>query len=262
MTKLCKTCYCTWGRQPSLVPRLFSRKRAWVRGWRRPPGAGEEEWGGGGGGGGVALTFEYLVRTVLCPDDLLWLSQQTKPFQTTSASFPPPAMSLFCWYFWVPGPYGVVSRGPSMTFSTNEAISNYIRLLSSASNVVVLLVLLSTWSVRCCVQRTFYDFLNKRSHFKLNPPPFLRQQCRCFVQLTVKVGSHEGTCCRDMSRGRMRCSHEGACCGDRFLEVFTRRVLSQGHVLISFSDWFIFRSVAGTCRMNSSHEATLRLTRV
>ena len=33
----------------------------------------------------------------------------------------------------------------------------------------------------------------------------------------------------------MRCSHEGACCGDRFLEVFTRRVLSQGHVVISFS---------------------------
>ena len=60
----------------------------------------------------------------------------------------------------------------------------------------------------------------------------------------------------------MRCSHEGACCGDRFLEVFTRRVLSQGHVVISFSDWFIFRSVAGTCRMNSSHEATLRLTGV
>ena len=58
----------------------------------------------------------------------------------------------------------------------------------------------------------------------------------------------------------MRCSHEGACCGDRFLEVFTRRVLSQGHVVISFSDWFIFRSVAGTCRMNSSHEATLRVT--
>ena len=57
----------------------------------------------------------------------------------------------------------------------------------------------------------------------------------------------------------LRCSHEGACCGDRFLEVFTRRVLSQGHVVISFSDWFIFRSVAGTCRMNSSHEATLRL---
>ena len=58
----------------------------------------------------------------------------------------------------------------------------------------------------------------------------------------------------------MRCSHEGACCGDRFLGVFTQRVLSQGHVVISFSDWFIFRSVAGTCRMNSSHEATLRLT--
>ena len=57
----------------------------------------------------------------------------------------------------------------------------------------------------------------------------------------------------------MRCSHEGACYGDRFLEVFTRRVLSQGHVVISFSDWFIFRSVAGTCRTNSSHEATLRL---
>ena len=60
----------------------------------------------------------------------------------------------------------------------------------------------------------------------------------------------------------MRSSHGGACCGDRFLEVFTRRVLSQGHVVISFSDWFIFRSVAGTCRMNSSHEATLRLTGV
>ena len=28
----------------------------------------------------------------------------------------------------------------------------------------------------------------------------------------------------------MRCSHEGACCGDRFLEVFTRRVLSQRQV--------------------------------
>ena len=32
----------------------------------------------------------------------------------------------------------------------------------------------------------------------------------------------------------MRCSQEGACCGDRFLEVFTRRVLSQGHVVICF----------------------------
>ena len=60
----------------------------------------------------------------------------------------------------------------------------------------------------------------------------------------------------------MRCSHEGACCGDRCLEVFARMVLSQGHVVISFSDWFIFRSVAGTCRMNSSHGATLPLTGV
>ena len=44
----------------------------------------------------------------------------------------------------------------------------------------------------------------------------------------LKVGSHEGTCCRDMSRGRISYAvHEGACCGDRFLEVFTRRVLSH-----------------------------------
>ena len=42
----------------------------------------------------------------------------------------------------------------------------------------------------------------------------------------------------------MRCSHEGVCCGDRFLEVFTRRVLSQGHIVISFSDWFTFSEVS------------------
>ena len=53
----------------------------------------------------------------------------------------------------------------------------------------------------------------------------------------------------------MHCSHEGACCGDRFLEMYTWRVLSQGHVVISFSDWIIFRSIAGTYRINSSHEA-------
>ena len=52
----------------------------------------------------------------------------------------------------------------------------------------------------------------------------------------------------------MRCSHEGARCGDRFLEVFTRRVLSQGHVVISFSDWFIFLK----CRGNMLHEQFTR----
>ena len=43
----------------------------------------------------------------------------------------------------------------------------------------------------------------------------------------------------------MRCSLEGACCGDRFLEVLTRRVLSQGHIVISFSEWFIFLKCRG-----------------
>ena len=52
----------------------------------------------------------------------------------------------------------------------------------------------------------------------------------------------------------MRCSHEGACCGDRFLEVFTRRVLSQGHIVISFSDWFIFMK----CRGDMLHEQFTR----
>ena len=46
----------------------------------------------------------------------------------------------------------------------------------------------------------------------------------------------------------MRFSHEGACCGDWFLEVFTRRVLSQGHVVISFSD----------CRADMLHEKFTR----
>ena len=75
-------------KEKSLGTRLTSPSWGW--------GGGMGGGGGGGGGGVVALTFEYLVRTVLCPEDLLWLSQQTKPFQTTSASFPPPAMSLFC----------------------------------------------------------------------------------------------------------------------------------------------------------------------
>ena len=48
----------------------------------------------------------------------------------------------------------------------------------------------------------------------------------------------------------MRCSLEGACCGDRFLEVFTRRVLSQGHIVISCSEWFIFLK----CRWDMLHE--------
>ena len=52
----------------------------------------------------------------------------------------------------------------------------------------------------------------------------------------------------------MRCSDEGACCGDRFLEVFTWRVLSQGHIVNSFSDWFIFLN----CREDLSHEQFTR----
>ena len=58
----------------------------------------------------------------------------------------------------------------------------------------------------------------------------------------------------------MRCSHEGSCCGDRFLEVFARRVLSQGHVVISFSDWFIawFIGLLVKCRGDISHEQFTR----
>ena len=55
--------------------------------------------------------------------------------------------------------------------------------------------------------------------------------------------------------GTLRSAHTrghvaGACCGDRFLEVFTRRVLSQGHIVISFSEWFIFLKCCG----EMSHE--------
>ena len=104
-----------------------------------------------------------------------------------------------------------------------------------------------TSSTRCYVERP-----------KIGPD---RDPTRIKQHTRLKVGSHEGTCCRDMSRGRilravhtqghvagisfLKCSHGGSCRRD-----------------MSFSDWFIFRSVAGTCRMNSSHEATLRLTGV
>ena len=52
----------------------------------------------------------------------------------------------------------------------------------------------------------------------------------------------------------MRCSHEGACGGDRFLEVFARRVLLQGHMVISFSDWLIFLK----CHRDMLHEQFTR----
>ena len=58
----------------------------------------------------------------------------------------------------------------------------------------------------------------------------------------LKVGTHEGTCCRDMSRGRISCAvhKKGHVAGTGFLKV----------------SGLFFSSVAGTCCMNSSHEAT------
>ena len=61
---------------------------------------------------------------------------------------------------------------------------------------------------------------------------------------------HVAGTCRGKGKNFMLCSLEGACCGDRFLEEFKRRVLSQGHIVISFSEWFIFLK----CRGDMLHE--------
>ena len=93
--------------------------------------------------------------------------------------------------------------------------------------------------------------------------PRLLQSRRNFPS-PLKGGTHEGTCCSDMSReriscavhtkghaagiGLLKCSHGGSC----------RRDISWFRFLIGLFFW----SVAGTCCMNSSHEATLRVTGV
>ena len=59
----------------------------------------------------------------------------------------------------------------------------------------------------------------------LPPPPQVRwgsagRICLLTPEPTLKVGSHEGTCCRDMSRGRISCAvhTKGLVAGIGFLE--------------------------------------------
>ena len=176
--------------------------------------------------------------------------------------------------------YILLTKPPIFLFyCMNENMKTYREVLRSWNPLEKLLPPTTTVQYKTAFRNTHtYAHAHTQTHIHIYIHIF-----KNWFMLSVRLSSYgctrEVRRAREKRKGRLtrgdifqghvagknftRCSHEGACCGGRFLKVFTRRVLSQGHVVISFSDWFIFRSVAGTCRMNSSvHEATLRLTGV